>query len=66
MCNDSVSIAKTYPSILNNVILVGISIAHQSVDISKFSACHFHYTISYVCEKLLNEKDIGLELTFQV
>jgi len=35
--------AKTYPVILN--ISPSISIAHQSIDILKFSVCHLHYTM---------------------
>jgi len=48
----NVSCAKTYPGILN--ISLNISIAHQSIDISKFNVCHLHYIIRV--KKLLNEK----------
>jgi len=37
----NVSCNKTYPGIFN--ISVNTSIAHQSIDIMKFSVCHFHY-----------------------
>jgi len=40
----NVSCAKTYPGILN--LSVGISIVHQSIDISKVSVCHLHYIMS--------------------
>jgi len=48
----NVSCTKTYPSILN--ISLSISIAHQSINVSKFSVCHFHYIMRI--KKLLNEK----------
>jgi len=51
----NVSHAKVYPGVLN--ISLSISIV-QSIDISKFSVCHFHY-ITCV-EKLLNKK-LGLK-----
>jgi len=37
----NVSHAKTYPGILN--ISLSISVAHQSIDISKVSVYHLHY-----------------------
>jgi len=37
----NLSHAKTYPGILN--ISLGTSIAHQLLDILKFSICHLHY-----------------------
>jgi len=37
----NVSHAKTHPGILN--ISLSISIANQSIDISKFSVRHLHY-----------------------
>ena len=40
-----VSHTKTYPGIFD--ISVSICIAHQLIDISKFSVCHFHYIIKY-------------------
>jgi len=51
----NVSSVTTYPGIFN--ISLSISIAHQSIDISKFSVSHL--------KKLLNEKklfQVGLEL----
>jgi len=48
----NVSSSKIYPGILN--ISLSISIAHQSIDILKFSVCHLHQIMCI--KKLLNEK----------
>jgi len=49
----NVCCAKIYPDILN--ISLSISIAHQSIDISKPNVCHLHYTMHV--KKLLNKKN---------